>query len=221
MAELPQDASGQVFTPNEMEFFAEDELIEIVPNFRMDALSMLSGTFGPFRPQLPIRVPLWLAISLRKRHKCTIRPPEWMNVESLMETLALERENARAFQPLPFAYLEVATLLHHYAAEDIEDSYKVHTLVEDVRAVRFSKVEAGLGRLQSAVSAVKLNNLAACEVNTMRPFITKSLRRFLSHDPTFVAAPPESAAAEEAPAAPPAAAAPPPPAAVRVLRRGG
>lgn len=38
------------------------------------------GDFGPFRPQIATQVPLWLAVALKKRGKCTIRAPEWMSV---------------------------------------------------------------------------------------------------------------------------------------------
>lgn len=40
----------------------------------------LQGNFGPFYPQIPIKVPLWLAVALKKRGKCTIRPPQWMSI---------------------------------------------------------------------------------------------------------------------------------------------
>lgn len=87
---------------------AEDEMVEIVPNMRMDPLNMLcvcsslcscylwqielvycrwvtcimdlQGDFGPFYPQMAAQVPLWLAIAMKKRGKCTIRPPEWMSI---------------------------------------------------------------------------------------------------------------------------------------------
>lgn len=37
------------------------------------------GDVGPFQPQRPVQVPLWLAITLKTRHKCTIRPPDWLS----------------------------------------------------------------------------------------------------------------------------------------------
>ena len=53
------------WTPAENEFFAEDEHIEIQPNFRGEKLEFICGKFGPFRPAKPIKVPLWLAIYLK------------------------------------------------------------------------------------------------------------------------------------------------------------
>jgi hypothetical protein len=41
------------------------------------------GTYGPFQPNMPSDVPLWLAIMLHKRKKCRIQPPRWMNPQHL------------------------------------------------------------------------------------------------------------------------------------------
>jgi GINS complex subunit 2 len=153
----------------QVEFVAEDEIVEIVPNIRMDALNMIcvrlpppslstphpppiltsraaavaavQGDFGPFFPQIPARVPLWLAVALKKRSKCTIRTPDWMTVgqcflvacppfipaqaytaisicclllfllDRLTQVLEAERESPREFQPLPFHYIEISKLL--------------------------------------------------------------------------------------------------------------
>lgn len=46
----------------------------------MNCLLSLQGDFGPFYPQIPVKVPLWLAAALKKRGKCTIRPPQWMSI---------------------------------------------------------------------------------------------------------------------------------------------
>ena len=43
----------------------------------------LKGDFGPLEPSLPIDVPLWLAVYLKKLRKCQIQQPDWMSVGSL------------------------------------------------------------------------------------------------------------------------------------------
>ena len=37
-------------TASEIEFFVEQQPITIVPNFELDTLMFISGTFGPFQP---------------------------------------------------------------------------------------------------------------------------------------------------------------------------
>jgi len=57
----------------QIEFLAEEEPVYIVPNFREEVLNFIAGDVGPFIPGAPIKVPLWLAISLRKQNRCRIQ----------------------------------------------------------------------------------------------------------------------------------------------------
>ncbi|XP_020087336.1 DNA replication complex GINS protein PSF2 [Ananas comosus] len=176
------DPHISIFSAPEVEFLAEDEVVEIVPNIRMESLNMICGDFGPFFPQIPSKVPLWLAAALKKRGKCTIRTPEWMTVERLTQVLEAERESPREFQPLPFHYVEISRLLFDHARDDIPDIYMVRSLIEDIRDVRFHKVETGLETISGRTHAVKLKNLSAMEVNIVRPFMVRALQAFYKHD---------------------------------------
>ncbi|GMH04273.1 hypothetical protein Nepgr_006112 [Nepenthes gracilis] len=176
------DPKLSIFSAAEMEFLAEDEMVEIVPNMRMEPLNLISGDYGPFRPQIPASVPYWLAVALKKRGKCTIRPPEWMSVETLTRILEAERDSPREFQPLPFHYVEISKLLFDHARDDIPDIYMVRSLIEDIRDVRFHKVETGLETISARTHAVKLKNLSAMEVNIVRPFVVRTLQAFYKHD---------------------------------------
>lgn len=73
------------------EFFAEDTMISIVPSFESGQLNLVCGDFGPFRPSIAIEVPLWLALTFKKLHKCNIQPPQWLEVDALEEKLKAER----------------------------------------------------------------------------------------------------------------------------------
>jgi len=108
--------------PTEMEFVASIETnISILPLISLDRVRLLSGTYGPFQPPAHAEVPLWLAISLRKKRKCVVIPPEWLsvgtsyffffsNIDALSEYLRLET-SALPFAPLPLHYVVVAKLL--------------------------------------------------------------------------------------------------------------
>ncbi|EPS61604.1 hypothetical protein M569_13191, partial [Genlisea aurea] len=166
------------FSAAELEFLAEDEMVEIVPNLRMDALNFISGDFGPFMPQIPAQVPLWLAVALRKRGKCTIRAPEWMSVDNLTRVLESERDSEK-FQPLPFHYVEISRLISDHAGEDIPDMYMVRSLVEDIKDVRFHKISTGLDIIsKDRTFALKLKDLSGMEANIIRPFVSRSLEMF-------------------------------------------
>eukprot|EP00887_Chlorella_sp_A99_P006366 scaffold3.g6366.t1 len=195
-----------VLTPEEMYFMAKDEVITIVPNFSlptengtMQCFSVRAqagtlrdgrgrqGEYGPFQPNREVDVPLWLALTLWKRKSASLKPPAWMDVTHLEAVLALERQDASAFQPLPFHYIE-ARIAHFLftagtdaalPAEVFGDALaRVRDLVELVQKARMNKILAGLATLQGAMT-VKLNNLAAMEINTVRPFFLGALDMFL------------------------------------------
>lgn len=88
-------------TPAELEYVAsESEEVTIVPFLEMDRVRLLSGTYGPFRPPQQTRVPLWLAVTLRKRNRCRIVPPDWLTMERLQSTYDDEVQNPQ-FASLP------------------------------------------------------------------------------------------------------------------------
>jgi len=170
------------FLPEEMEFFAEDTSISVVPNFSLSAadrstLSCLTGDYGPFQPNIAVEVPLWLALALHKRRKCRVIPPEWMHPDKLQEVYDQERDSSAVFQELPFYYIEIAHLLVRHAKDCFDDLYKVRDLVESVRKLRLTKIDAGLKLLHGAMS-VKMLNLSGMECNVIRPFFLGSLNRF-------------------------------------------
>lgn len=119
------DPHISLFSPQEVEFMAEDEMVEIVPNMNMDPLNFIAGDYGRFVPQIPTQVPLWLAVALKRRGKCTFRPPAWLSVDNLTQVLEAEREPQSKFQPLPSGYIEIARLLFDHARDDIPDMYMV------------------------------------------------------------------------------------------------
>ncbi|XP_047328144.1 DNA replication complex GINS protein PSF2 [Impatiens glandulifera] len=170
------------FSAAELEFLAEDEMIEIVPNMKMGTLNFICGDLGPFHPQLAAKVPLWLAVALKKRGKCTIQPPEWMSVDKLTQVLEAERDDKAVCQPLPFHYVEISRLLFDHARDDIADVYMVRSLIEDIKDVRFHKIGTGLEKISERTSALKFKNVSAMEVNIVRPFVVKTLETFYKLD---------------------------------------
>lgn len=65
--------------------------LEIVPLISEEQLSFISGDFGPFQPNVPTVVPLWIALYLKSRNKCRVIPPPWLSVPSLENLLLQER----------------------------------------------------------------------------------------------------------------------------------
>ena len=97
--------------PEENEFYAENEIVTIIPKFQTEKLYFASGTFGPFKPPKPAQVPLWLANYLRKLNKCEVQVPIWLDLEVLQTIISFEKNNDRFSSELPYYYYEMATSL--------------------------------------------------------------------------------------------------------------
>lgn len=77
--------------PSNAEFLGEKQLVNIVPNFNLDMIYLISGSVGPFRAGLPVKVPIWLAVCLKQKQKCRIIGQEWMDIESLSDRKEMEK----------------------------------------------------------------------------------------------------------------------------------
>ncbi|PWN92341.1 GINS complex, Psf2 component [Acaromyces ingoldii] len=130
--------------PSEVEFLATStEHVHVVPLVRIDRVRLLSGVYGPLRPPTQARVPLWLALNLKKRRKCHIVCPEWLHIDNLRTLLRSEQSNA-AFASVPPFYQAIAKVLLESAADDVPAADDVREALKSLREARQSKVLAGL-----------------------------------------------------------------------------
>ncbi|KAI7864850.1 Psf2-domain-containing protein [Spinellus fusiger] len=169
-------------TPQEVEFLCGSEMITIIPVQRIPEIELIQQSVGPFRPPLQIKVPLWLAILMKKQQKCTMVCPEWLTVERLKVRLEEEEQHAE-FSKLPFHYMEMAQLLLESAREDIPNAEQVRTLLKDLRETRQAKSRVGLSELDD--TWLGMNSLSLMEINEIRPFFTHAydqMRRLNAED---------------------------------------
>lgn len=66
------------FTSEELAFLAQEEEIQIVPQFTEDVVMAITGDFGPFIAGVPATVPLSVALRLKRDRQCAIVTPVWM-----------------------------------------------------------------------------------------------------------------------------------------------
>ncbi len=170
-------------TSAEHEFLAEESPIVIIPSEDHQAFRFISGTFGPFSSGMPCMVPVWLAITLRKKGKCTIKIPGWMTVPSLTETLAQER-SSNVLSAMPFHYMEVSQLLLNYAREDIESPDQVGALLKDLENIRMDRIRMGIASVaesiqrSEAVVFADLENVGSLEIFTIKRFFLNAMDSF-------------------------------------------
>jgi hypothetical protein len=113
----------------QLEFFAEDEEVTIIPDFGVEAdagkkiigiqvrrscswyqvaefsegrlghslqfRSIAQGTWGPFQPGFPVKVPLWMAVYLHQRKQCRVLTPAWLSVDYLQGDYATGERDSR------------------------------------------------------------------------------------------------------------------------------
>ncbi|KIZ02764.1 DNA replication complex GINS protein PSF2 [Monoraphidium neglectum] len=168
----------------ELEFFAEEEPITIIPSFQLrhsanGMLSCVGGDYGPFRPNMPVEVPIWLALQLHKRGKCRIIPPQFLDIPRLQALITAEQSDLDSFQPVPFYFMEVCCLLFESAKDAFGDSFfQVRDLLQQFVNIRRHKIEDGL-RMVAQASTIRLANLSAYEANLIRLNLQGSLNMFL------------------------------------------
>ena len=164
----------------EAEFFAENQIIGIVPNFNYEKMSLISGNFGPFKTQKPVEVPLWLALELKKKGKCTIIVPNWLDEEILKNLVELEKESADKSNELKcklpdFYFFELSILLLHYSQDQIAHSTLLRTLIEDLFELRKKKLFISMKSIDFKERRVrKIENITFFEINMIRGVYQKA-----------------------------------------------
>lgn len=160
------------------DFLAEDELFEIVPNFKADhVLKLITGNFGPFKPAIPLKVPLWMAINLLKQQKCKIILPEWIvELDKISDeqkgstTTLIEMPNKHWREILNILVknqVDFPTLQSYLHLEEIRDAIlkkSVHTLLDNVVDLDEDKI-----------SQIKIKNITKFELVTIKELILENL----------------------------------------------
>eukprot|EP01038_Epipyxis_sp_PR26KG_P013276 gene13276-17789_t len=167
----------------ENEFLGENSLITVISHVDHPQFLFLSGNFGPLTSGMPCDIPLWLAITLRKKGLCTIKTPDWMTIEALETSVSNERTQ-KILGNVPFQYMEIAQLLLTNARDDIQAPDKVSVLLQDLEGIRMDRIRQGvldiaesINNSESVVSAA-LKNVSSQEILTMKRFFLGSMNTF-------------------------------------------
>ncbi|XP_053204344.1 DNA replication complex GINS protein PSF2-like [Panonychus citri] len=161
------------------EFLAEEELIEIIPNFKFNKqLNLISGDFGPFEPNVPVKVPIWMALNLHQQHKCSLKLPSW--IKKLID-LQEQQEVADRMLEMPSEYYrEIIKLLQQHVPSipDCAD------LIERREAFLKTSIASLFQHVYEeykdnlAVSTVTLHNVTKAELYLIKNFVQKAFTLF-------------------------------------------
>ncbi|KAG5681143.1 hypothetical protein PVAND_010603 [Polypedilum vanderplanki] len=169
--------------PDELEFIGEKEMIGIIPNFNFDLIHLISGTIGPFRAGLPMHIPIWLAMHLKRQQKCRIVPPNWME-KDLLEDLKEEEKRTANFVKMPDSnFMIVSKLIFAYAAEEVADIEEIKTIIKDIFDTRQAKLRTAMDGFFveekttqfDGSTQVSFTNLTTFEIHSARPFLPYAL----------------------------------------------
>jgi GINS complex subunit 2 len=174
------------------EFIAEEGLIEIIPEFTtVEPIRFIYSEIGPFRKRIPIFVPLWVAVHLEQRGRCSIVPPGWLVVDEIKKIIQEEKilgENS--FNKIDENFYETSTILlnRDYLRDDsflggsaARDRLRI--LIDELFLLRKIKKIEGLKTFDFTVNSVDVSNMVALERNIIREqasMMMDTMRRYIS-----------------------------------------
>ena len=156
---------------SELDYLSENYLIEIIPNFHAPKISLVSGEYGPFKPNKIIKIPLWLAVKYRNNNQCKIIIPSTYENSYLNGVLESEKENKTSLFDLPPNFFEISNILFNNAEDDFEDIKKTRCFVADIKTIRQNKINNMLKNIKNNDLYLKLNGLTSMELEQIRPLL--------------------------------------------------
>ena len=160
-----------VINASELDYISDNYLIEIIPNFHSEKISLISGEYGPFKPNKIIKIPLWLAVKYRNNNQCKIIIPSIYENSYLNGVLESEKENKNSLFDLPPNFFEISNILFNNAEEDFDDIKKTRCFVADIRTLRQNKINNMLKNIKNDDLYLKLNGLTSIELEQIRPLL--------------------------------------------------
>ena len=160
-----------IINASESDYIAENYLIEIIPSFHSEKISLVSGEYGPFKPNKIIKIPLWLAVKYRNNNQCKIIIPSIYENSYLNGVLESEKENKNSLFDLPPNFFEISNILFNNAEDDFEDIKKTRCFVADIKTLRQNKINNMLKNIKNEDLYLKLNGLTSIELEQIRPLL--------------------------------------------------
>ena len=156
---------------SETDYIAENYLIEIIPNFHAEKICLVSGEYGPFKPNKIIKIPLWLAVKYRNNNQCKILIPSIYENSYLNGVLESEKDNKTSLFDLPPNFFEISNILFNNAEDDFDDIKKTRCFVADIKTIRQNKINNMIKNIKNDDLYLKLNGLTSMELEQIRPLL--------------------------------------------------
>ncbi|CEL92893.1 unnamed protein product [Vitrella brassicaformis CCMP3155] len=149
----------------DLQNYAEEVKVTVLPNFRASTVNLSSGHVGPFRENTEMEVPLWLAREMHKARKVVhINPPAWLNKVTLQAMVEYERTKPD-FCRLPEDVYEVGFTFVKEMSKYLEHPKDIRRLIEELLELRLKKMFDGLQAMDQEVKSVHMNGLTPIEAH--------------------------------------------------------
>lgn len=147
-------------------------------NFNWSFITADQDVLRNLSSSIPIEIPLWMAMILKKQRFCRMMTPVWLSVARLKEYLNFERNNPYKFAALPWSWMVISKIFINQFPEDLVNEDKIselRSILQDIREIRISKVQRGMEILNE--SHLQLDNLSLLEINEFRHFISATMTK--------------------------------------------
>jgi len=121
---------------------------------------------------------------LKRKLKCQITKPEWMDPDRLASVLEEEKREQSFSADIPEHYAEIASMVLEVASgDDIsnEEAQRMRLLLEDIRNTRQAKIRQGIKAVMNNAKngapphVIKITNVGSLEIEAMREVLLKGV----------------------------------------------
>jgi len=151
---------------------AQSQQIGVAPLVKIEQIDLMEGSFGPFSPMVPAKVPLYVALMLKHSYLCEIETPEWLSTEYLKKAITREEESAEDLSEIEMYMFDnyEACLSSCELVESVSD---IRVLVERLREIRMKKLLKGFEYIDTPIIGIK--NITFFEFRKIKEYILPHL----------------------------------------------
>mmetsp|Transcript_7745 Transcript_7745/g.18264 ORF Transcript_7745/g.18264 Transcript_7745/m.18264 type:complete len:180 (+) Transcript_7745:607-1146(+) len=151
-------------------FLSQNSIVSIEPIKHIPKIGLICGNIGPLDTRKRIKIPIWLGLILEKEEFCLLKNPSWFNLDWLEKKINKEKKNL-ALQSVPFNYLELSSIFISRKKEKIKFLLIKNSLIEELYAIRFTKIWSGMKKLQGKITAIKFDKIGSIELDSFKEIL--------------------------------------------------
>eukprot|EP00477_Mikrocytos_mackini_P000564 GAHX01000602.1.p1 GENE.GAHX01000602.1~~GAHX01000602.1.p1 ORF type:complete len:182 (+),score=27.14 GAHX01000602.1:98-643(+) len=162
----------------ENEFETKFRPITITPNFSSQKIESFFQSLGPFNIQVPIKVPLYVALELSRTKRCNIVLPQCLEMNHLSFRLDEEKQNKETLTKLDPDFFNLVKIFLKEQPSLFEDISAVHSIVDTLEKIRHYKIMNMIKTHQAFPIAMRLDNITRNEVVRIKPYILEYMKNY-------------------------------------------